>query len=138
MSEDVELLRQGYGALNVALETGQWDLFAEFIEQRCDPDIVLKPAGVFPESAEVRGHTGMLRVLTTQAEAFETLRIQPHDFVEADDQVIASVRFGGRARYSGIDVDISVAHVWTIHDHKALRLDMYQSKAEALEAVRIS
>lgn len=135
MSQDVDLLLQGYSALNEALATGDFRPFVAFIEQRCDPQIVLKPAGVFPESAEMRGHEGMMQVLTSQAEAFETLRIEPQDFIEIGNRIAVGVRFGGRARYTGLGIDISVAHVWTIHDHKALRLDMYESQAEALEAV---
>ena len=138
MSLDVELVHQGYGALNEAFESGDFQPFIEFIEQRCDPRIVLKPAGVFPESAEMRGHEGMMRLLTAQAEAFETLRIEPHEVVEVRDRIVVSVSFGGRARHTGLDVDVSVAHVWTVRNHKALRLDMYASKTDALEAVEKS
>jgi ketosteroid isomerase-like protein len=135
MSLDVELVHQGYAALNEALETADFQPFIAFIEQRCDPKIVLKPAGVFPESAETRGREGMMRLLTAQAEAFERLRIEPQEVIEAGDRIVVSVSFGGRARHTGLEVDVSVAHVWTLHNHKALRLDMYSSKAEALEAV---
>jgi ketosteroid isomerase-like protein len=135
MPTDVELVREGYAALNDALETGEFRPFIEFVEQRCEPEIVLKPAGVFPESAEMRGHEGMMRLLTGQAEAFETLRIKPQEFIEVGDRIVVPVSFGGRARHSGLDVEVSVAHVWTIRSHKALRLDMYRSKPEALKAV---
>jgi ketosteroid isomerase-like protein len=48
---------------------------------------------------------------------------------------VVPIRFGGRARYTGLEVAFEVVHVWTARDGKWTRLDMYVSKAEALEAV---
>lgn len=43
--------------------------------------------------------------------------------------------FGGRARYTGLDVDFSFAHVFTIRDEKCVRIDVFPDKATALAAV---
>ena len=45
------------------------------------------------------------------------------------------VRFGGRARHTGIEVEFSYVHVITIQNGRTVRVDVYESKAQALEAV---
>jgi ketosteroid isomerase-like protein len=51
---------------------------------------------------------------------------------------VVPLRFGGTARHTGIDATFSVVHVLTIRDHKIARLDMYQSRDEALKAVGLA
>ena len=50
--------------------------------------------------------------------------------------VVNRVRMRGRG--SGVEVEATGAQVWTIRDGKFQRAKLYQSKAEALEAVRLS
>jgi ketosteroid isomerase-like protein len=130
--ENVELARRGYAALNDAYQTGE---FLSAIHQFCDPEIVLKPSGILPESSEMHGHEGLLRFAALQTEAFEEFWVEPQEFIDAGDRVVVPVRFGGRARHTGLEVVFEVVHVCTAHDGKWTRLDMYVSKAEALEAV---
>jgi hypothetical protein len=58
--ENVELARRGYDALSEALRTGNTQ---EALDAFCDPDILLTPSGILPESREMQGHDGMLRFL---------------------------------------------------------------------------
>jgi hypothetical protein len=51
------------------------------------------------------------------------------------DSVVVPVRLGGRARHTGIDIEFTRVHVWTYRSGKVLRLEMYASEAEALDAV---
>ena len=129
---NVELVKRGYAALNEAVKTGD---FLPAIQEFCDPEIVLKPSGILPDSGEMRGHQGMLRFITVQTEAFEEFSVEPQEFIEAGDFVVVPIRFGGRARYTGLDVAFEVVHVCTARDSKWTRVDMYLSKAEALNAV---
>ena len=48
--------------------------------------------------------------------------------------MVVPVRFGGRARHTGIDVEFSYVHVLTVQNGKTVRIDVYESKAQALEA----
>ena len=50
--------------------------------------------------------------------------------------VVNRVRMRGRG--SGVEVEATGAQVWTIRDGKFQRAKLYQSKAEALEAVGLS
>jgi ketosteroid isomerase-like protein len=130
--ENVELAQRGYAAFNAAYRTGE---FLPAIEEFCDPEIVLTPSGLLPESSEMHGHAGVLQFTKLQAEAFEEMSIEPQDYVDAGDRVVVPVRLGGRARHTGIEIDFSFVHVLTIREGKLARIDVYRGKSEALEAV---
>ena len=89
--ENVELARRGYAALNDAYRTGD---FSAAIEEFCDPEIVLTPSGILPESSEMHGHEGLLRFAALQTEAFEEFWVQPQEMIDAGDRVVVPVRFG--------------------------------------------
>ncbi|MFL5867929.1 MAG: nuclear transport factor 2 family protein [Thermoleophilaceae bacterium] len=133
--ENVELARRGYVALNEALRSGD---FLSAVQEFCDPEIVLKPAGILPESREMRGHEGMVQFMGIQAEAFEGFSVEPQEFIDAGDEVVVPVRFGGRAVHTGLDVHFEVVHVCTAHGGKWKRIDVYAERAQALEAVGLS
>jgi len=130
--ENIELVRLAYATLNDTYRSGRIDL--AIVEEMWHDDCVLKPAGVLPESREMRGHDGVVQFTTAQMEAFEQMTAEPEDFIDAGDRVIVPFRFGGRGRHTGIAIGFSVVHVWTLRDGKAARLDMYATRAEALEA----
>ena len=100
-----------------------------------DPAIVLRTADTFVESGEWRGYEGLLRFTSEQMQAFEQMWIEPEEFIDAGDVLVVPVRFGGRARHTGIDVEFSYVYVITIQNGRTVRVDVYESKAQALEAV---
>ena len=57
---------------------------------------------------------------------------------ETDDTVIASVCFEGEGRRSGARVQMPVHLVLAFRDGKVVRRQVFQTLAEALEAVRLS
>lgn len=131
--ETIDFVRRSYERWNEAYRTGE---FEPLIEELCDPEIVLRPAGILPDStAEVHGRDGVLRFTTAQAEAFEELSVEPEEFIEAGDSVVVPVRLGGRARHTGLEIEFRFVQVCTVRDRTLMRLDMYATKAEALEAV---
>ena len=130
--ENVELARRGYVALNDAYKTGD---FQSAIQEFCDPEIVLMPSGILPESSEMHGHEGLLRFAALQTEVFEEFWVEPQEFIDAGDRVVVPVRFGGLAQHTGLEVVFDVVHVCTARDGKWTRIDMYVTKADALEAV---
>jgi ketosteroid isomerase-like protein len=133
--ENVEIVQRTYERVNNAYQTGDYQ---GTIEDYCHPDVVLRTSGMFPETGEYRGYDGLREFMMNQAEAFEEMWVQPAEFINAGDQVVVPLRFGGTARHSGIDATFSVVHVLTLRDHKIARLDMYQSRHEALKSVGLS
>ncbi|MDQ3935523.1 MAG: nuclear transport factor 2 family protein [Actinomycetota bacterium] len=131
--ENVEFLRRGYDAMNEMLE--RRDIDRAQIEEFWTEDCVLRPAGILPESAEMHGHDGIVRFIENQLEAFDELQIEALEWIDAGDRVVVPIRFGGRARYTGMDVAFEVVHVVTLRDGRVARTDMYREKEEALRAV---
>ena len=131
--ENVDFVRRGYDALNEMLRRGEVDV--RLIEELWTNDCVLKPSGLLPESAEMHGHAGIARFIRNQMEAFDELQAQPQEFLDAGERVVVPIRFGGKARYTGLEVTFAIVHVATVRDGKVARLEMFLDKAQALEAV---
>ena len=130
--ENVEIVKRTYDGINHAYETGE---YLQPIEELCHPDVVLRTSGMFPESGEYYGYAGLREFTTNQAEAFEQMSVQCAEFIDAGDRIVVPVRFGGKARHTGISATFTVAHAWTIRDGKVAAIDMYQQRSEALQAV---
>jgi ketosteroid isomerase-like protein len=102
-----------------------------------DPEIEVHPD---PEAFWVgvdqvyRGHEGLRDYLRAVNEAFEDYRPEVEDFLEVGDRVVTLAIEHGRGRDSGADVQSGrTAHVWTMRDGKAVRLDLYIDRDRALE-----
>jgi ketosteroid isomerase-like protein len=70
-------------------------------------------------------------------ESWESLRVEPHEFIEAGDLVVVPNTGHLRGR-DGIEVSVTVAFVWTIRDGAIERMVMYQSRQDALEDLGLS
>jgi ketosteroid isomerase-like protein len=91
----------------------------------------------FPDLAEPHyGHDGVRRYMEKVSEAIEDYRMVPEEFIDAGaDQVLVFSREGG----SGAEVVTQpTAHLWTIRHGKAVRMQSYWERADALEAVGLS
>jgi ketosteroid isomerase-like protein len=133
MSEgNIDMVRRLYDSLDQAYQTGE---YSQVIEDVCHPDVVLKTSGMFPESGEYTGYDGLAEFARNQAEALDEMWVEPTEFVDADSRVVVPLRFGGKARHSGIETAFAVVHVWTIGEGRVSGLDMYRDRAEALKAV---
>jgi ketosteroid isomerase-like protein len=71
------------------------------------------------------------------AESWKSVRIEPHEFIEAGDLVVVPNTGHLRGR-DGIEVSVTVAWVWTIRDGAIERMVMYQSRQDALEDLGLS
>ena len=61
--------------------------------------------------------------------------MEPQDLIDAGDEVVASVRLVGVGRQSGVETMANAAHIWTFRDGKIVRLTVFQTLQEALEAM---
>ena len=60
------------------------------------------------------------------------------DVREVDDQVLVLIHLRGRAKTSGVPVEMEISHLLTFKDGKQLRLAAYASHAEGLAAAGVS
>lgn len=126
--KNIELARRGVERF---LRTGEprWD--------DLDPEIEIHDHDV-PDAGTYRGPDGFREWIADWAQAWESFVIQPEEYLAAADKVVAVVRVSARGKGSGVPVERLDGMVWTVRGGKAVRLDYYGSRAEALESVGLS
>jgi len=134
--ENVDNARRGFAALNEAYRAGDPAIFRPILEELWAPDVVLVPGGVMPDSSPRphRGWDGFLQFIGNQMEVFDEGWVQADEFIDRGDYLIVSYRFGGRARHTGLPVELSFANLFTLRDGKVTRCEVHKTVAEALEA----
>jgi ketosteroid isomerase-like protein len=101
-----------------------------------DPDIVFRGGdGVESQGLEVLTHRWREFL-----EAWDHFATSPERFIDlGDDHVLVLVRFEGRGRASGAPTTaFSGGQLFTLRAGKVLRLDLYTSFGEALEAAGLA
>ena len=72
------------------------------------------------------------------ADAWDDWELEAEDYIDAGERVVVIVNQRGRSKATGIPVDMRFAQVWSFRDGEAIRMQMYASVDEALEAVGLS
>ena len=71
-------------------------------------------------------------------DTFDGFKMELLETIDAgEDTVVWVERFGGRARRSGIQIDLVIGGVFTIRDGKLARGREYATREQALEAARL-
>jgi ketosteroid isomerase-like protein len=70
-------------------------------------------------------------------EAWESLRLEPDEFIEAGECVVMPNTLHAQGR-DGIELQARAAFVWTVRGGSIARLCFYQERQQALEAVGLS
>src|SRR3954465_12015993 len=71
------------------------------------------------------------------AEAWESVRMEAEEFIEAGDQVVTPITTHARGR-QGVEVQARGAWVWTFRGGSIARICFYQELQEAFEAAGLS
>lgn len=80
-----------------------------------------------------RGHEGVRDYMRDVLNAFDDYRPEVERLIDVDDKVVTLAIESGRGKGSGAEVQSrQTAHVWTLRDGKAVRLDLYLDRAHAL------
>jgi ketosteroid isomerase-like protein len=126
--EDVERLRSAYDAFN---EGG-----VEAILERLAPDFQVRDRPTSPDRETRYGKEGIKQLFDSYMEAFDALRLEPEEFIDAGDQVVVSLHQRVRGKGSGAEVVGHIAHVWTMHEGAVQSLRIFGDKHSALETLR--
>ena len=132
-SENVEIAKKGYEAFRQKGVEG----LIEFL----DPKIEWRAWSQYSrEGNVVTGHDAVREVVSVYAENFADLGAVPLEFIEAPDgRIVVPFRLVGREKGSGREVEMDFVHVWTPGDDgRATRLEVYESRGEALRAVGLN
>ena len=125
--ENVEIMRRGYGHF---MATG---------EVRADADLVWDVSRLgWPDQQIYAGAEGENQFMAEWADAWDDWEMEAENYLDAGERVVVIVNQRGRSKATGIPVDMRFAQVWSFRDGQAIRMQMYASVDEALEAVGLS
>ena len=121
--ENVEAMRRGY------------ERFVATGEIRAHPDLVWDVSKLgWPGQQIYSGPEGANQFNAEWADAWDDWEFAPEDYIDAGEYVVVIVNQRGRSKATGIPVDMRFAQVWSFRDGQAIRMQMYASVDEALEA----
>jgi ketosteroid isomerase-like protein len=125
---NVEIVQRGFEHY---MATGEplWGMFDEEVEVY-DHDT--------PDQGEYRGHAGVGRWLEDWAAAWSEFSMEPEEFLDVGERVVMVFRMKATGLGSGVEVERQDAMVFTVGNGKVVRLDYYNNRTEALEAVGLS
>jgi ketosteroid isomerase-like protein len=122
--ENVEIMRRGFEDY---LATG---------EIRARADLVWDVSGLgWPDQQLYRGVEGANQFNAEWADAWDDWELEVEDYLDAGERIVVIINQRGRSKATGVPVDMRFAQVWTLRDGQAIRMQMYASVEEALEAV---
>ena len=125
--ENVEVVRRGFIALN--------DGDVEGVLVEMDPGIEWYPTSDFVDIGPFRGHDGIRNLMSLVFAAFDEYCLDPEELIDAGEAVIAPVHQTGRGKVSGIEADVQYILVFKLSEGKAVRVESYYNRREALKAV---
>jgi ketosteroid isomerase-like protein len=124
--ENVEAVRAFIEAYN----RRDFDAAVESFDRRID--------WVLPDrqsSDSCQGPSAVKRFWTGLDNTFDELRLDPQEHVDAGDVVATRLRYYGRGKGSGLEIETEMYHqVATFHDGRIVRMEYFGSWPEALEA----
>ncbi len=127
--ENVELVRAFYDAWE------RQDI--EYILENCDPEIVIVQPAEVPDAKTYRGHAGVREAFEDWPGQWEGFSAKLVRVIDIDEERLVSVNHQALSA-RGIDFDQEVAFLHTQRDGKAIRVDMFLTVEQALEAAGLS
>jgi len=128
--ENVEIANQLVEAWN----RGDIDAFLALFDLECE--VVFHPD--VPEPGPFHGHDELRRWIDGFLAAWEFYRADVVEVADKGDDVFAALHLVGRGTGSGIGIDETEGHVFTIREGKIVRWRNFKEREEALEAAGLS
>ena len=128
MSDDVETLRNAYEALNHGDIEGALAVLDEDAEWSEHSDL--------PEAGVYRGRAAIRAFLQQFLESWQDFHQETEELIAGDSCVLVMLRSQVRGKGSGVAVEATYAHLWTMRDGRGVRVDAYLHRDEALRAMR--
>ena len=129
-SAHVELVRE-------ALDSYREDGIEALLEYTV-PDIEWQTGGTFVDEGTCRGHDAVRRYLAAMEDAFEGLRVDPRELIDARDAVVGHTRDTGRGRGSGVPVEVDHYYAIWFRGDKIRRIQNFRDRTSAFEAVGLA
>ena len=125
--EYVERLRSAYEAFA--------DGGVEAILDRVAPDLEVKGRASAPDRETLLGGEGVVELVRMNMEAFDSLELDPVEFIDQGDVIVVVLTQRVRGRSSGVPLECETVHVWDFGNDHATRMRIFSDRERALEAL---
>ena len=131
--ENVEVVRRVTDVMDAEGFAAALPVFLEAVH----PDVEWREDPAWPGFATYRGVEHVRRVILDRMDTLDFDQ-ETEDLIDADDKVVAFMRWRGRGRASGAQGELSMAIVWTVRERAITSVEFFLDRAAALEAVGLS
>ena len=118
--ESVEIIRSGYEAIS----RGDWDRALE----SAVPEFEFLPPDRSPVSTPLRGVEEFRAWVADQEQTVGELSNEVEELIEAGEFVVALIRLRVPPHGSDADLELRIAHLWTVRDGKLIRCEVFPSE----------
>jgi ketosteroid isomerase-like protein len=129
-SPNVEIVRGWVEAFN----RGEFDATIAAL----DPAVELHEWPTAPGARTYHGHAGAHQALEEWFEAWEWMRVEIEDLLEAGDSVLVTALQRAKGRGSAVEVEIRTFSVYTFRDGRVIRIHLFTELDPALEAAGLA
>ena len=103
-----------------------------------DPAIEWVSPGDSIEPGRRRGHAGVKDAFAATSMAWDRPTHTPLEFTDASDNVLVTITFRGYGRGSGMEVERTEFHVWTVQGGHIVRFQWFYKRQDALGAAGLA
>lgn len=127
--ENVEIVRR----VTDVMEHESFEAAVPVFAEVAHPDVVWREDPSWPGAGTFQGLDDVRRNMFDRLESLDFEQVT-EELVDANDSVVALVRWRGRGRASGAQGALDLAIVFTVNDGAITKVDFYLDRAEALAA----
>ena len=111
-------------------DLGRWHL------ERLDPGVEIDASAMpgIPEGDRAHGHQGWFEFWRTWLTVWESFEYQPRRWHDGGDRVVVEFVQRGRLK-GGLEYATLMSNVWTFEDERIVRLQMFVTWEEAIDAI---
>ena len=121
--ENVRILREMYGRRTIAEA-------AELMH----PGAELRQPSALADADEYRGREELVRGTRRWLEEWEDFRFTAEEVVDLGERAFMRVRLSGRGKASGVELELTVFHLWTFRDGMPWRCEVFDDEDAAQQA----
>jgi ketosteroid isomerase-like protein len=100
-----------------------------------DPEVEWLAPPEWLEQHMYTGHDGIREIASLWSENFEEYRLDLEELIDTGDDVVALLYQRGRIKRSSDLIESPIGYVWTVRNGQGVRVQVYFSWEQALEAV---
>ena len=128
--ENVEIVRAAIDAWN----RGDWD----GVGKDAAGDFELVPPSQSPLSEPLRGMDEVRAWAADQQETVGDLSIEIEELIESGESIVALIRLAIRPQRADAEVELRIAHLWTLRDRKLIRCEVFPECEKAIEVAGLA